>query len=160
MGQKITDLSPSEQQWVADNIELAGEIAKTYGLAAEPGNRLDPEMLDTAWAAWLAGHDRGKEDPNQYVNAFGVAFGAYLVDRLGLEWKIVEDEYGTEMAVWGREGDILVFPPNLVGKRYVEGTTTFFADVAAKTEDSVTRVRAQIGDTKPGGLGRFFRGDR
>ena len=64
------------------------------------------------------------------------------------------------MAVWGQVGDVLVFPPNLVGKRYVEGTTTFFADVAAKTEESVTRIRAQVGDGKPSGLGRFFRGNR
>jgi len=160
VGQKITDLNPSEQEWVAGNIELAGEMAKGYGLAVEPGGRLNPEMLDTAWAAWLAEHDRDEEDPNQNINAFGLAFGAYLVDRLGLQWKIVEDEYGTEMAVWGREGDILVFPANLVAKRYEAGTTTYFGDVAAKTEESVTRVRAQIGDSKPGGLGRFFRGNR
>ena len=30
---------------------------------------------------------------------FGVAFGQYLVDDLGLSWKVVEDQYGTEMAV-------------------------------------------------------------
>ena len=160
MGQKISDLNPSEHQWVVSNIELAGEVAKAYGLAVEPGDRLDPQTLDTAWSAWLADHARGEEDPNPYINAFGCAFGDHLVERLGLEWKVVEDKHGTEMAVWGREGDVLVFPPNLVGKRYVDGTTTFFADVAAKTEESVTRIRAQSGDSKPSGLGRFFRGNR
>lgn len=160
MGQKISDLSPSEQQWVRSNIELAGEIAKAYGLGVEPGDNLDPQALHTAWSAWLADHARGEEDPNPFINAFGCAFGNYLVGRLGLEWKVVEDEHGTEMAVWGREGDVLVFPSNLVGKRYVEGTTTFFADVAANTEESVTRIRAQVGDSKPSGLGRFFRRSR
>ena len=160
MAQKISELTLSEQQWVASNIELAGEMAKAYGLAVEPGDRLDPEVLDTAWATWLAGHERGGEDPNPYINAFGVAFGDYLAGHLGLEWRIVEDSHGTEMAVWGREGDVLVFPQNLVAKRYVDGTTIFFADVAAKTEESVTRVRAEIGDTKQTGLGRFFRGSR
>jgi hypothetical protein len=157
MGQKISDLNPSEHQWVVSNIELAGEVAKAYGLPVEPGDRLNPQVLDTAW---LADEARGEEDPNPYINAFGCAFGAHLVEHLGLEWKVVEDKHGTEMAVWGREGDVLVFPPNLVGKRYVEGTKTFFADVAAKTEESVTRIRAQSGDSKPSGLGRFFRGNR
>lgn len=160
MGQKISDLNLSEQQWVARNVDLAGEIAKVYGLPVEPGDPLDPQMLDAAWAAWLADHARGEEDPNPYINAFGCAFGAYLVERLGLEWRVVEDKHGTEMAVWGQEGDVLVFPPNLVGKRYVAGTTTFFADVAAKTVESVTKVRGQVGDGKPGGIGRFFRGSR
>lgn len=160
MGQKITELNPSERQWVASNIELAGEIAKAYGLAVEPGDRLDPQVLDTAWAAWLTDPERGDEDPNPYINAFGLAFGDYLLERLGLEWRVVEDRQGTEMAVWGKEGDVLVFPPNLVGKRYVAGTTSFFAEVAATTEESVTRVRAETSDNKPGGLGRFFRGNR
>jgi hypothetical protein len=160
VGQEISDLNPSEQQWVGSNVELAGEIAKGYGLAVEPGDSLDPQMLDTAWASWLVDHVRGEEDPNPYINAFGVAFGDHLLRRLGLEWKIVEDKHGTEMAVWGHEGDVLVFPLNLVGKRYVDGTTTFFADVAGRTEESVTRIRGQIGDSKSSGFGRFFRGNR
>jgi hypothetical protein len=159
MGQKIGDLNPSEQQWVAQNVELAGEIAKAFGVAVEPGDHLDPATLDTAWAAWLAGHNRGEEDPNPYINAFGLALGDYLVRRLGLEWKVVSDNQGTEIAVWGQVGEVLVFPPNLVGKRYVAGTTRFFADVAAKAEEQVGKVRAQVGDTKPRGLGRFFRGN-
>lgn len=159
MGQTITDLNDAERQWVASNVELAGKIAESVGLDVVTGQDLGPDALDAAWGAWLAGHSRGEEDPNPYINAFGLAFGAYLVDRLGLEWKVVSDKDGTEMAVWGREGDILVVPPNLVGKRYVAGTKRFFADVAAKTEEQVGRVRAQAAHagTKSGGLGRFFR---
>jgi hypothetical protein len=158
VGQTIADLNDAERQWVAGNVELAGRIAESVGLDVTPGQILGPDPLD-AWAAWLAGHTRGEEDPNPYINAFGLAFGAYLVDRLGFEWKVVSDKDGTEMAVWGREGDILVFPPNLVGKRYVAGTQRFFADVAANTEAQVGRVRAQAADAGPksGGLGRFFR---
>jgi hypothetical protein len=53
-----------------------------------------PDAPDAAWAARLAGHARGQEDPNPYINAFGLAFGAYLVDRLGLAWKVVSDKDG------------------------------------------------------------------
>jgi Domain of unknown function (DUF3806) len=157
--QTITDLKPAEQQWVAGNVELAGKIAATLGLDVARGEVIGPEALDTAWAAWLAGHARRQEDPNPFINAFGLAFGAHLVERLGLEWKVVRDEYGTEIAVWGHEGNILVFPPNLVGKRYVAGTQRFFADVAAKTEEQVGHVRAQVADggAKPSRLGRLFR---
>lgn len=158
LSQQISELSASEQQWVDGNVELAREIAKTAGLEVE--RVLDPQTLDIAWAGWLAGHARGEEDPNPYINAFGLALGAYLVDRLGLEWKVVQDEHGTEIAVWGREGNILVFPPNLVGKRYVAETTTFFADVAAKTEEQVSNVRAEACDKKRSGISRFLRKDR
>jgi len=141
MAQRITDLNDSERKWVRGNFELAGAIAQAYGLPVEPGDPLDPRTLDAAWAAWFGGQDRGTDDPNTYINAFGIALGQYLVDRLGLEWRVVQDEAGTEMAVWGKVGDVLVFPPNLVGKRYVAGTTQFFASVAAQIEERVRHVR-------------------
>ena len=160
MGQRISDLNQSEQTWVVGNIELAHEIAKAYGLDIAEGAHLNPSELDAAWAAWLAGHDRTNEDPNPFINAFGLAFGAHLVDRLGLEWKVIQDDLGTEMAVWGREGEVTIFPANLVGKRYVAGTTRFFDDVAAQTEDRVREVRAELGGTRQSGLRGLFHRDR
>ena len=104
----------------------------------------------------MSERDHG-DDPNVFINAFGIAFGWYLVDRLELEWKVVQDKDGTEIAVWGRDGNILVFPPNLVGKRFSAGTTSFFADVAKQTEDAVVQVRAQPpAPPKQRGFGRFF----
>ena len=58
--QTITDLKPAEQQWVAGNVELAGKISSTMGLDVAPGKVIGPEALDTAWAAWLAGHVRAQ----------------------------------------------------------------------------------------------------
>ncbi len=142
MDQKILDLRVSEQEWVAQNIELAGAIAQAVGLPVQPGDQLDPTTLDSAWSAWLAGHARGQEDPNPDINAFGCALGDWFVRHLGLEWKLVQDAAGTELAVWGREGDILLFPPNLVGKRYVAGTARFFADIASNVEEQVRQIRA------------------
>ena len=169
MGQTIADLNDAEREWAAAGLRTAGGVAQSAGLAVTPGDVLAPDVLDTAWAAWLGGHARGQEDPNPYINGFGLAFGAYLVDQLGLEWKKATDEYGTEIAVWGREGDIVVLPTNLVGKRYAAGTQRFFADIASKMEDDIGRIRAggQPTDAQPvdqpakaGGLGRFLRRNR
>jgi Domain of unknown function (DUF3806) len=148
MAQRISDLNESERNWLTGNFELAGAIAQTYGLPVEPGDRLDPKTLDVAWTVWLGSHNHGVDDPNPYVNAFGVALGQHLVDHLGLEWKVVEDEGGTEMAVWGKAGDVLVFPANLVGKRYAARTTDFFATIASEIEDRVRHVQGQ-GLAKP-----------
>jgi hypothetical protein len=75
-------------------VELAGKIAESVGQEVAPGEVLGPDAPDAAWASWLAGHARGQEDSNPYINAFGLAFGAYLVDRLGLAWKVVSDKDG------------------------------------------------------------------
>ena len=104
-------------------------------------------------------HDPSDDDANVYINAFGVAFGSYLVERLGLVWRVVDDEYGTEMAVWGHDGDILVFPPNLVGKRYVSRQMRFFADVATAIEEQVASIRSSVAGSpqKQSRLGKWFK---
>lgn len=76
------------------------------------------------------------------INALGMALGQYLVDRLGLDWKLVEDEYGTEVAVHGQPGDVLVFPPNLVAKRLETRTVGFFEPVAGQIERQLGELRA------------------
>lgn len=145
MNQSIMKLNASEEDWIRDNAALARIVADEAGCALpEPDRAIDPATLDAAWANWMKQHDPNSDDANIYINAFGVAFGCYLVERLGLVWRVVEDEYGTEMAVWGREGDILIFPPNLVAKRYVAQETRFFADVAAATERQVADIRESV----------------
>ena len=153
---KILEPTPAEHHWIAKNNELAGRVAQEYGHEVRAGDVLVPTILDSTWARWMA-ERTAADDPNVYINACGIAFGWYLVDRLRLEWKVVQDSRGTEMAVWGRDGDILVFPPNLVGKRFSIGTTTFFAEVAQHTEEAVARLRSE-GQARAAkrGFGRFL----
>ena len=81
----------------------------------------------------------------------------HVYDDRGLEWKVVQDEGGTEMAVWGKVGDVLVFPANLVGKRYVARTTDFFEGIASQISDRVRQVQGQSPAEPRSGVGRFFR---
>jgi hypothetical protein len=78
-----------------------------------------------------------------FLNAFGIALGQHLVEHLGLEWMIAEDDQGSEIAVWGRAGDVLVFPPNLVAKRYVDRIPEFFEETVTQLAAQVMRIRAQ-----------------
>jgi len=122
--QDITKPNSSELDWIAQNLATARELAKEY--VSHPENEpLTPENLDEAFAAWLEEWSSTKGDPNPVINAFGIAFGQYLVDNLGLQWAVVTDSHGTEIAVHGSPGDQLVFPPNLVAKRFVKRQTGF-----------------------------------
>lgn len=161
MNQKVMELNAAEQAWLRDNAALARIVAEEAGCSLPESDRaIDPGTLDTAWANWMNHHDpSGDDDGNIYINAFGVAFGSYLVERLGLVWRVVEDEHGTEMAVWAREGDVLIFPPNLVAKRYVSRELRFFAAVAAATEQQVANIRASVAGSpqKQSQLGKWFK---
>jgi len=129
--QQIDDPTPAEREWVESNLHLAEELVRTYATTASGASSLT--LLDDAFAAWLASWldqpEEDRDDPNSFINAFGIAFGQRLVDELGLEWKAVTDADGTEIAVHGQPGDILVFPPNLVAKRFVARETWFLASI-------------------------------
>jgi hypothetical protein len=90
-----------------------------------------------AWLGeWLEQPEQDREDPNPFINAIGSAFGQALVDALGLEWAVVSDEHGTEIAVHGQPGDILVFPPNLVAKRFARRATRGFSPRSTNKSNS------------------------
>jgi hypothetical protein len=139
MKQHVIKPNQAELDWIRGNVESVQALISESG-TAKTGS-LDPAALDEVYAAWHGQHNREAEDPNPMINAFGLAFGQYLVDNLNLEWAMVSDDQGTEIAVHGQPGDILVFPPNLVAKRYVKGETEFFKTVYDGIHQSVNVAR-------------------
>ncbi|HEX6699183.1 MAG TPA: DUF3806 domain-containing protein [Gaiellaceae bacterium] len=93
---------------------------KERGLAAAA---VTAEALDELWDLVLA---EGSDDPNVVINLVGLALGQLLVDRFGLAWVALTDEYGTEIAVRG-PSNFTVFPTNFVAKRYESGERGFIA---------------------------------
>jgi hypothetical protein len=139
VGQRIMDVNAAERTWIAGNQRVVRSFAIDSGVLTDVLAPVDPVVLDAAWAAWLEMHLRGEEDPNSVINAFGIAFGQVLVDRLGLEWKVVSDVV-TEIALCGQPGDIVIYPQNLVARRYIARSTRFFAELATEMERTVGRL--------------------
>ena len=62
------------------------------------------------------------------------------VDDLGLAWVVATDEHGTEIAVHGEPGDVLIYPTNLVAKRWTSGEDRFIEPLfAAMRADLIAR---------------------
>jgi hypothetical protein len=143
--QRISELNAAERAWLDDKVAAARRYVADAGLPLDGTHPLDPPALDAAWSFWLRAWPADEEDPNPVINALGLAFGQYLVDRLGLDWKVVEDENGTDIAVHGQPGDVLVFSPNLAAKRLDTRTVGFFVPVAGQIERRVAELRASNG---------------
>jgi hypothetical protein len=141
--QAIEAPNQAELEWIESNLGIAKALAAPYldGEETLPA----PPVLDQIFAGWLEDWrslpEPERDDPNVYVNAVGVALGQALVDELGLEWAIVTDEYGTEIAVHGQPGDILVFPTNLVAKRLERNETDFIAPIFDQIAARVQELR-------------------
>jgi hypothetical protein len=140
MSTNLSKPNVAECDWIARNVMAArGLVAECNGGSRE----LDASALDSAYAAWFNAHNAETEDPNPVINAFGMAFGQLLIDRLQLTWVVAADDQSTEMAVHGQPGDILIYPANLVAKRYVQRETEFFQPLLAEFEQAISTVRAQ-----------------
>jgi len=138
VGRRILDINEVERTWIAGNQQVVRSFAIERGVLTEESASLDPPVLDAAWAAWLEIHVRGQDDPNSIINAFGMAFGQVLADRFGLEWKVVTDVV-TDIALCRQPGDVVIYPQNLVARRYMAGTELFFDELATEMETSLGR---------------------
>jgi hypothetical protein len=130
--QRIEAPNPPELEWVAGYVDMAERLAAArLGTTGPP----DVDALDALWAAWLSTSPPAKE-ADDMVHAVGLAFGQRLVDELEMRWMVVTDDYGTEMAAHEPRGNMLVFPANLVAKRWDSRQTGFlrpiYDDAAAK----------------------------
>jgi hypothetical protein len=139
--QTIEPLNEDEIAWVAENLEIAKKIVGAYTFGAQA--TLEPQSLDKAFLGWSE-NDQGKTvEANKLVNALGIAFGQYLVDRLGMRWAVVSDETGTDLAVHGSPGDILIFPTSAVAKRIANYEGPFFEELGRRMATDVERIRRQ-----------------
>ena len=143
-GQAIEAPDQAELEWIRSNLDVARRLAAIQ-TGEESQAPPDARRLDEVFGAWLrewnATPGEERDDPNAYINAVGLAFGQSLVDTLGLEWAVVTDEYGTEIAVRGQPGDLLVFPTNLVAKRFETDETHFLAEIEAGVAARVRELR-------------------
>lgn len=135
---QVSPLSAAEVEWRDHQLTVAAVLAEAY--AGDPSAPPALATLDAVVAGWLA-DDHGI-DVNTVVNAVGVAFGEHVARDAGLQWVIATDEHGSDLALHGRPGDVLVHPANAVARRVVEGRTPFVADLHAELVHGVRRALA------------------
>lgn len=132
---KLGVLNDAEKRWMAGHQMRALMLGRGHG---DPPTATTPSFaaLDRAWVAEGAELRASGGDPNPLIQALGIALGQHLVDRHKLDWCVATDSFGTEVALYGKNGDVLVYPLNLVAKRWSRGEGAFLvALVKAMDED-------------------------
>ena len=73
-------------------------------------------LLDTILRSdWIQPQETWKQQ------GLGVTFGDILVQKLGLDWVTVEDDYGNDPGLQDPETSILLFPLTAISKRIERG---------------------------------------
>jgi hypothetical protein len=80
--------------------------------------------LDAAYQAWESAPLGSRPDHAAVVERFAIAIGAHLDRHTDLDWQLVTDVFGTDLALTeGFKGRFVVVPHNLVAGRWMRGET-------------------------------------
>jgi Domain of unknown function (DUF3806) len=80
--------------------------------------------LDREYAAWSSAPEDGRADHAAVVERYAVGIGEHLDRHTDLDWQVVTDVFGTDLAVIeGFKGSFVVVPHNLVAGRWMRGET-------------------------------------
>ena len=143
----IGELTPAESQWIQEQLDAARRFVAEHAGVGD----VTLQNLDRAWARWMERREPDTDRVNAAINAVGIALGQSLVEAAGLRWVIATDEHGTDLALSALPGagDVLVFPANLVAKRWERGETGFLSRVHSEISAQVRRLSGERPQGKP-----------
>lgn len=111
---QITDINDDVRQWLAANLTLADRAGIN-----ESVEQLC-ESFDQTVRDYLEGPESRQEEAREVVAVYAVALGERLRTELGMQWVIIEDDYGTDLAIHRRAedgNDVYSCPVPVVDKR-------------------------------------------
>lgn len=107
----LEDLNEKEKEFIKNGIELAKVLLEELELTNEV-HPFSPEIIDTVIGYWF--EDGFQEyigvNLNNYSVAFASAWGQFLVDTLGMEWRVITDNSYTEVGVYHKNHEVVIFP--------------------------------------------------
>ena len=132
----------------AEDIEgLARQLVLVRALSAEHlGRALSDDDTDLDVLQQLL--DAGALAPDQTyeLQSLGVVFGMRLVEALGgVDWVIVEDEYGRDPALRYLNTSLLFFPLTMISKRIESGEHVAVRDLFQGVCAEINKLRAELG---------------
>ena len=139
---RFEPINESERAWVADNVAKACAFAKKYGGDPETCQSASLAALDHVWCLFTDNLRETGTDPNHVINMVGLAFGHHLATACDLSWVVATDEQGTEIALHAQPGDILIYPTNLVAKRWIARDGAFMEKLFVQMEADIARMRS------------------
>jgi len=134
----VGPVNDAEQQWIDDQLRRLRASGVDVADSAQLGAHYDRLLT-----RWFSLADGGRPDPNPDINLIGIGLGEHLRRRAGLQWVVSSDAHGTEIALHGQPGGILIYPTNAVAKRWVAHQVGFLPDFADEVVRSVVELRSE-----------------
>lgn len=138
------DLDHEHRELLRSGLDAAQSLAAKYGGAA--GDLPPLAALDDIYESWRARAAGEREPVREVLHALGAALGEHLARIPGLEWTVVTDAEGADLAVYGREGEMLVYPFIVVRRRLEDGIALEARALVAEIEQRWRELREALAD--------------
>jgi hypothetical protein len=108
----IKEINETDKQWLIMSESIGYEVLSKYANT----NEVTPDNLDKAFQAWKMDTSEDRVPDSVIASGLGVLFGNYIIKNKNAKWMVVNDSYGTEIAVISANG-YETYPVNAVWKR-------------------------------------------
>ncbi len=132
---EVLEPNAGEKLWIADNLQALDELGVNVADIASLSHAYDEHF-----ESWASDTPDERLDPNPLINMFGIGLGEHFVRSTGLQWVVISDEQGTDLAVRhpSGPGQSTLFPISSVAKRWVEGSTGFMTSFVSEATKRVS----------------------
>lgn len=123
---RVTEIAPltgAERDWIDANLIALADEGVDVRDSRSVGSYYDQEFL-----AWSVTSEDKRPNPNPIINKIGIGLGACLNNVIGTTWAIAAEESGKELVVYRLANNVLIYPPNAVAKRWLDGHVGFVSD--------------------------------
>lgn len=124
---QLDDLTTEQNDYINQNLKMAKTIISKYA-GDQVDKPFDSKTLDVVLQKWSSSTS-DKETPEEIIDAIGAAFGQGIVDELNCEWKIITDQYGTDITVIHKKYVVNGFPFSSVQKVVTEENPRSLNDI-------------------------------
>ena len=125
--QPVVDAVPSQDR---ARIEAAVAALEADGVDLDDLDSIGA-ALDAAYRTWESAPLGARPDHAAIVERFAMGIGTHLDRHTDLDWQVVTDVFGTDLALTeGSRGAFVVVPHNLVAGRWMRGETGWVPAVA------------------------------
>jgi Domain of unknown function (DUF3806) len=123
----------AQRNWVRN--DFADDAIQKYSLLSEK-LRLLQAILD---AGWIEPSETAK------LQSLGITLGDALAQELGMEWVMVEDEYGRDPAIRLPGTTVILFPLTMISKRVEKAEAVNVVELFNGVGDLARKVAADSG---------------
>jgi hypothetical protein len=78
------------------------------------------------------------------LQSLGLALGDVISAKIGLDWVIIEDEYGRDPALRYRDTSLIIFPLTMISKRIERGESVDAKNLLAVTASHVKQLASEV----------------